>query len=112
MAGCGTRSAASLDKVARSVPTPAGLTFNGINDQTYQDGLGPATHEASAEYTNRPMPCSQLLAEWRASLQAAHWTIDEKNSTFGGIELNRHGYLIIVNISGTTTCDHTIVGVS
>lgn len=110
VAGCG-RSAAYVDRVARSVPAPPGLTFTGITHQTYQDGLGAATQEATADYTNPPMPCAQLLAAWRASLQAAHWTIDEKNSTFGGLEVKRSGYKIIVNLGNVTTCDHTIVGV-
>lgn len=110
VAGCG-RSAAYVDRVARSVPAPPGLTFTGITHQTYQDGLGAATQEATANYTNPPMPCAQLLAAWRASLQAAHWTIDEKNSTFGGLEVKRSGYKIIVNLGNVTTCDHTIVGV-
>jgi hypothetical protein len=111
VAGCGNHSTADVDGVARSVPAPSGLTFTGITDQTYQDGLGAATHEANAGYTNPPMPCSQLLAKWRASFQAAHWAIDEKDSTFGGIELKRRGYLVIVNLGNSTTCNQTIVNV-
>jgi hypothetical protein len=110
-AGCSTHSAASVDNVARSVPAPSGLTFTGITDQMYQDGLGAATHEANAGYTNPPMPCSQLLAAWTSSMQAAHWTIDKSASTFGGLEVKRRGYLVIVNLGNTTTCNSTIVGV-
>jgi hypothetical protein len=109
VAGCGTHSAASLDKVVRSVPAPAGLTFTGINDQTYQVGLGPATHEANAVYTNPLMPCPQLRAEWVSALQAAHWSIDNGESTSSQIFSKHHGYTVIVGLDNVTTCKSTIV---
>lgn len=111
VAGCGTHSAASLDTFARSVPTPPGLTFTGINDQTNPQILGPATHEANAGYTYPPVPCSQLRAEWVSALQAAHWTIDTGNSTSSVIWVKRHGYQVIVNLGDVTTCDQSIVNV-
>jgi hypothetical protein len=109
--GCGTHSVASLDSLARSVPTPPGLTFTGINDQTYPETLGPTTHEANAEYTYPPVPCSQLRAKWVSALQAAHWTIDTGKSTSSVIWVKRHGYQIIVNLGDVTTCDQSIVNV-
>jgi len=111
VAGCGGHSAASEDSVARSVPVPSGVTFASINDQTNPQLVGPVTHEANAVYTYPPMPCSQLLAEWRSAFQAAHWAIDEKASTSGVIELKHHGYVILVNVGGITTCDQSIVSV-
>ena len=111
VAGCGSHSAASLDSFARSVLVPPGVTLSVINDQTNPQLLGPATHEANAVYTYPPMPCSQLLADWRSALRAAHWAIDEKASTFGGVELKHHGYAIFVNVGGITTCDRSIVSV-
>lgn len=111
VAGCGTHSVASLDKVARSVPTPAGLTFTGINDQTSQVGLAPATHEANAVYTNPLMPCPQLRAEWVSALQGAHWSIDNGASTSSQIFTKHHGYQVIVGLDNVTMCKSTIVTV-
>ena len=111
LAGCGTHSAASLDSFARSVPTPSGLTFTGIDDQTQPELLGPTTHQANAEYTYPPMPCSQLRAKWVSALQAAHWTIDTSKSTSSVIWVKRHGYQIIVNLGDVTTCDQSNVNV-
>jgi hypothetical protein len=111
VAGCGTHSPASLDKLARSVPTPPGLTFTGINDQTEPQALGPTAHQANAEYTYPPVPCSQLRAEWVSALKAARWTIDTGESTSSVIWVKRHGYQIIVNLGDVTTCDQSIVNV-
>lgn len=110
-AGCSTPSAVSVDGVARSVPTPPGLTFTGVTDQTDPHILGPVTHQANAGYTYPPMPCSQLRAEWVSALQAAHWTIDNGNSTSSVIWVMRHGYHVIVNLGDVTTCDRSIVNV-
>ena len=111
VAGCGTHSAASLDRFARSVPTPPGLTFTGTNDQAYQDGLGPATHEANAVYANLLMPCPQLRAEWVSALQGAHWSIDDGKSTSSSLFTKHHGYQIFVDLGNVTTCNSTIVNV-
>lgn len=110
IAGCG-RSAADVDRVARSVPAPPGLTFTGVLDQSNPSGIGANSHEADASYTNPPMPCSQLLAEWMSTLKAAHWKIDTNASTFGAIVVKRSGYNIIVNLHDITTCDHSTVSV-
>lgn len=111
VAGCGGHSAVSEDSVARSVPVPPGVKFASINDQTNPQLVGPVTHQANAVYAYQPMPCSKLLADWRAAFQAAHWAIDEKASTFGGIELKHDGYVIMVNVGGISTCDRSIVSV-
>jgi hypothetical protein len=111
VAGCGNHSTADVDGVARSVPAPSGLTFTGITDQTYQDGLGAATHEANAGYSNPLMPCSQLRAGWVSTLQAAHWTIDNGKSTSSVISIKHHGYTVTVGLNNVTTCNQTIVNV-
>ena len=94
------------------MPAPPGLTFTGVFDQSYQVGLGSKTHEADASYTNPPMPCSQLLAEWTSTLKAAHWKIDNANSTTSEIRLKRKGYFVSVVLDGIGTCAHSSVGVS
>jgi hypothetical protein len=111
LGGCGGHSAASEDSVARSVPVPLGLTFTGINDQTSQVGLGPATHEANAVYTNPLMPCSQLRSEWVAALRSAHWTINDGESTSSQIFSKHHGYTVMVSLNSVTTCNQSIVTV-
>ena len=108
VAGCG-RSAADVDRVARNVPAPPGLTFTGVSDQSYQVGLGSKPHEADASYTNPPMMCSQLLAEWTSTLKAAHWNIDTANSTTSEIRLKRKGYFVSVVLDGIGTCAHSAV---
>ncbi len=108
VAGCG-RSAADVDRVARTVPAPPGLTFSGVFDQCHQVGLGSKNHEADASYTNPPMPCSQLLAEWTTTLKAAHWKIDGANSTTSEIRLTRKGYFVSVVLDGIGTCAHSAV---
>ena len=108
VASCG-RSAADVDRVARSVPAPPGLTFTGVFDQSHQVGLGSKTHEADASYTNPPMPCSQLLAEWTSTLTAAHWEVDNANSTTSEIRLKRKGYFVSVVLDGIGACAHSAV---
>ena len=108
VAGCG-RSAADVDRVARTVPVPPGLTSAGVFDQSYQVGLGSKTHEADASYTNSPMPCSHLLALWTTTLKAAHWKIDTANSTTSEIRLERRGYFVSVVLDGIKTCAHSAV---
>jgi hypothetical protein len=111
MVGCSSPSAADVNRVARSVPTPSGLTFAGVSDVDHPRLVGAASHEAEAKYTNPPMPCSQLRAEWVATLDAAHWSIDNGKSTFSQIFITHGGYRIIVSLDGIASCADSSVGV-
>ena len=111
MVGCSSPSAADVDSVARSVPRPSGLAFAGVTDVVHPRLVGSATHEAEAKYTNPLMACSQLRAEWVATLNAAHWAIDNGKSTYSQIFTTHGGYRIIVSLDGIASCTDSSVGV-
>jgi hypothetical protein len=72
-AGCASAAQLNpnLEKVARAVPVPSGVTFVNVTREQMSTGLG-TTYEVDVRYANAAMSCDELRAAWLAVLSKAH----------------------------------------
>ncbi|MDQ1495232.1 MAG: hypothetical protein QOG69_1715 [Actinomycetota bacterium] len=68
-AGC-SASSNDLDRIARGVPLPAGLTF--VREDRFTNGGIGGTKQVNLVYTEPPGGCDKLRADWTAALSKAH----------------------------------------
>ena len=104
-AGCSSSSPsyATLAKIARAVPAPAGVTFVREDDVPDQNAFNQLDREVVLVYSNTTMNCAQLSAAWRAAAQQGHWHITDDSGTGpGAFYLNRSGVSVVVDPGGET----------
>jgi hypothetical protein len=72
-AGCASAAQLNpkLEKVARAVPVPSGVSFVDVGRTQMSTGLG-TTYEVYIDYANPSMPCDQLHSAWLAVLNRAN----------------------------------------
>jgi hypothetical protein len=103
VAGCASSpSYASLEKIARSVPTPSGLTFAREVDHVNHAGFGGVDQkEVDLVYLNVTMSCEELSATWRDTVRKTGWRIvDNIAAGAGAFYLKKGGVLITVDPGG------------
>jgi hypothetical protein len=109
-AGCSSSSPsyATLAKIARGVPVPAGVTFVREDDEPDHNAFDQLDREVVLFYSNTTMNCAQLSAAWRAAVQQGHWHIVDDSATGpGAFYLNRSGVPVVVDPGGETgPCPH------
>jgi hypothetical protein len=69
--GSSTPTYAQLEKAARKVPVPPGVTFVDVTRTKMDPGSG-ITYEVDVSYSNPSMTCDQLRTAWIAALTEAH----------------------------------------
>jgi hypothetical protein len=109
--GCGTSgpSNAQLEKAARAVPVPAGVSFVGVNKTEMQTGLG-ATREVNVSYSNPSLSCAQLAAAWIATLAKAGRATEPYTPGDGQIFLKNPRMTLGITLGGIETCPDPFVG--
>jgi hypothetical protein len=109
--GCGISgpSSTQLEKAARAVPVPAGVSFVNINKTEMQTGLG-TTHEVNVAYSNPSLSCTQLAAAWIATLAKAGRAIEPYTPGDGQIFLKHPGMRLGITFGGLDTCPDPFVG--
>ena len=105
--GCATTSQtdARLEKAARKVPIPAGLTYQNVNKQ----GSGDGTREVDITYSNATMTCQQLKSVWVAALVNAHRATDPVTPIANQIFVNGLGANVLINLDGPIGCSSPYV---
>ena len=104
-AGCSSSpSYATLAKIARALPVPAGVTFVREDDEPNHNAFDQLDREVVLFYSNTTMNCAQLGAAWRAAVQRGPWHINAKISGTGtGVfYLSKDGVLVSVDPAGIT----------
>jgi hypothetical protein len=73
VAGCASAAQLNpkLEKVAKGVPVPTGVTFVKVTREVMSTGLG-TTYEVDVRYANPSMSCDQLRRVWLSVLSKAH----------------------------------------
>lgn len=109
IAGCSpSPSYAALAKVARSVPTPPGLTYAREVDHTTRTAIGNAKQrEVDLYYSAAGISCSQLRSAWQDAIAKVGWHIDSANpgDALAVFYLKKDGVLITIDPAGSTgTC--------
>jgi len=89
--GCATtaQTDSRLERAARAVPVPAGLTYTDVNKQSMSTGLSE-TLEVDVGYSSA-MSCSQLQQAWLAVLAKHHFSITSNEVDGVTRQIDVHG---------------------
>jgi hypothetical protein len=103
--GTGCASTLNLPKLARSVPVPAGLTYQST-DHSQTEHVGGDTQEVDVNYANPSLTCEELRAAWISALTEAKWhPVDDGSSATQIPLVDRRGNIILdLGFPGVHTC--------